>query len=114
MTRITKHTEANQESGTVIQCPDCTHTVRVYHLDWSAIICSQCKGEIPRDRWKLVPCSCFSEKAHAHEVNTIRINRGLRKLRWTTVDDLDREYKTGEISRKGKLCPLAIIDGVQE
>ncbi len=41
------------ETGIAIICPECRGTVTVYHLDWSAIVCLNCKGEIPRRRWSL-------------------------------------------------------------
>jgi ribosomal protein S27E len=113
MARITTHTKAD-ETGLAIICPECRSTVTVYHLDWSAIVCLNCKGEIARGRWAILACSCPTPKAHDHEVDTIRINRGLKKSKWITVDDLEREHNTGEPSRKGKLCPLAEYQGSQE
>ena len=38
--------KTDNSMGIAIKCPHCEATLTVYHLDWSAIICLECKGEI--------------------------------------------------------------------
>ncbi len=34
--------------GTIIFCPHCNATSRVYHFSWSALICQSCRREVQK------------------------------------------------------------------
>lgn len=58
MARITKNAICDEVNGTLIHCPDCKTQKRMFHFDWTAIICYECDKaeggrEIPRGLWVL-------------------------------------------------------------
>jgi len=40
-----------KSSGTLIQCPRCTKTQKVYHLNWSALKCMSCSWDSKKMEW---------------------------------------------------------------
>ena len=53
MTQITAQTKCDEVNGTLIHCPDCKTDRRLFHFNWSAIICYQCDKVIDRDSWEI-------------------------------------------------------------
>jgi len=43
-----------QLCGQPIRCPKCEGVTTVYHLNWSAILCSGCKQFIDKNDWLVV------------------------------------------------------------
>ena len=40
-------------NGKMIQCPNCGHIGRVYHLSWSALSCVECDRMIDKYDWAI-------------------------------------------------------------
>ena len=37
------------------QCEECNHHIQVYHLDWYALVCPECKGFVQNDLYDEKP-----------------------------------------------------------
>ena len=53
MTQITTQTKCDEVNGTLIHCPDCKTERRLFHFNWSAIICYECDKVIDRNEWEI-------------------------------------------------------------
>lgn len=42
-------TERTHNKGKPLTCPHCQFTSTIYHWEWTAICCPECKAEIQRD-----------------------------------------------------------------
>jgi len=49
---VTKHTRAKR-AGTLLLCPECKKTNRIYHFSWVAIVCLNCKAEVNKYDWRI-------------------------------------------------------------
>ena len=49
---VTKHTRAKRD-GTLLLCPECKETNRIYHFSWAAIVCLNCKAEVNKYDWRI-------------------------------------------------------------
>ncbi len=34
-----------------LHCPHCRHSIEIYHFEWSALTCPQCKADIKQEEW---------------------------------------------------------------
>lgn len=50
--KVNDKTRAGAE-GKMIYCPLCTNAVKVYHFDWTAILCANCKMPVNKTDWVL-------------------------------------------------------------
>ena len=51
---VDKNSRAKKK-GSQIQCPYCEGETRVYHFDWTALICGKlrCQRIVKKDQWKI-------------------------------------------------------------
>ena len=49
---VTKHTRAKRD-GSLLLCPECKKTNRIYHFSWAAIVCLNCKAEVNKYDWRI-------------------------------------------------------------
>ena len=47
---VTKYTRSGQ-SGKYIQCTECESVRTIYHFNWSALTCPECKESIDKYDW---------------------------------------------------------------
>lgn len=38
-------------SPSVLHCPHCKHSIEIYHFEWTAITCPQCKTDVKQEEW---------------------------------------------------------------
>ena len=49
--KMTRYSRCKRYSGALIKCPECQHISRIYHLNWCAITCQNCREMINKYDW---------------------------------------------------------------
>jgi len=49
---VTKHTRAKR-AGTLLLCPKCKETFKIYHFSWTALVCLNCRASFNKYDWRL-------------------------------------------------------------
>ena len=50
---VTKKTRARPKKGTLLLCPECKKTNRIYNFSWVAIVCLNCRAEVNKYDWRI-------------------------------------------------------------
>ena len=66
----------------LIPCKNCNKINKVYHMNWEAITCGNCKIEIEND---------YGQSTYDNQGNTIQLSRS--NIRWTTRPRTNRITK---------------------
>ena len=49
---VTRYTRGGK-NGKQLVCPDCGNIIRIYHFNFSGLVCPQCKQSVDKYRWKV-------------------------------------------------------------
>ena len=49
---VTRYTRGGK-NGKQLVCPDCGNIIRIYHFNFSGLVCPQCKQSVAKYDWKV-------------------------------------------------------------
>ena len=50
---VTRYTRGGK-NGKQLVCPDCGNIIRIYHFNFSGLVCPQCKQSVDKYSWKVL------------------------------------------------------------